>query len=212
MEIIGDDISSHFCNSSSDVISCLQSIDALVLLQYAQSKDYMNFFSSNAFHPLIDGLIIPDSITNLFQQKKFSTNISILTGTTTDEFGLFIAGGFEPGWQLTNLSQTVLSYWVQVYSQGQSAYLNATYNPYNASYLPPTLVNYYGLTSALSAAIFQCPVRRIAAYLSNNGSGSVYLYSFNYVPLSSPFAPLSQSVHGQELPFVFNTANSSALT
>jgi para-nitrobenzyl esterase len=212
MEIIGDDISSHFCNSSSDVISCLQSIDALVLLQYAQSKDYMNFFSSNAFHPLIDGLIIPDSITNLFQQKKFSTNISILTGTTTDEFGLFIAGGFEPGWQLTNLSQTVLSYWVQVYSQGQSAYLNATYNPYNASYLPPTLVNYYGLTSALSTAIFQCPVRRIAAYLSNNGSGSVYLYSFDYVPLSSPFAFLSQSVHGQELPFVFNTANSSALT
>ena len=50
---------------------------------------------------------------------------------------------------------------------------------------------------------------RTAAYLSN---GSVYLYSFNYIPLSSPFARLSQPVHGQELPFVFNTANSSALT
>ena len=58
----------------------------------------------------------------------------------------------------------------------------------------------------------QCPVRRTAAYLSNNGNGSVYLYSFNYIPLSSPFADLSQSVHGQELPFVFNMANSSPLT
>jgi hypothetical protein len=40
----------------------------------------------------------------------------------------------------------------------------------------------------------------------------VYLYSFDYVPLSSPFAGLLQSVHGQELPFVFNTPNSSAST
>jgi hypothetical protein len=54
-------------------------------------------------------LIIPDSITNLFQQKKFSKNISILTGTTNNEFGLFIAGGFEPGWQIKNLNQTILS-------------------------------------------------------------------------------------------------------
>jgi len=212
MEVIGDNITSYFCNSSSDVISCLQSINASVLLQYAQTKDYINFFSATAFHPCIDGLIIPDSITNLFEQKKFSTNISILTGTTTDEFGLFIAGNFEPGWQLIDLNQTVLSYWVQLYSKGQSAYLNATYNPYNASNLPPTLVNYYGLTSALSTAIIQCPVRRTAAYVFNNGSGPVYLYSFNYIPISSPFASLSQSVHGQELPFVFNTANSSALT
>ncbi len=132
MEVLGDNITSYFCNSSSDVISCLQSINASVLLQYAQTKDYINFFSATAFHPCIDGLIIPDSITNLFEQKKFSTNISILTGTTTDEFGLFIAANFEPGWQLLNLNQTVLSYWVQLYSKGQSAYLNATYNPYNA--------------------------------------------------------------------------------
>ena len=94
MEMIGDDISSHFCNSSSDVISCLQSIDASILLQYSQSKDYFNFFTANGFHPPIDGLIIPDSITNLFRNGKFSANISLLTGTTSDEFGLFIAGGF----------------------------------------------------------------------------------------------------------------------
>ncbi len=211
-EVIGNDITSHFCNSSSDVISCLQSIDASTLLQYAQSKDYLNFFSTNAIHPSIDGLVIPDSVTNLFQQKKFATNIPLLTGTTSAEFGLFIAGGFEPGWQIRNLNQTVLSQWIQIYTKGQSAYLNATYNPYVAPYLPPILVNYYGLTDALSTGIFQCPVRRTAAYLANYGSGSVYLYSFNYVPLSSPFADLSQSVHAQELPFVFNTANSSALT
>ncbi len=211
-EMIGDEISSYFCNSSSDVISCLQSIDASILLQYAQSKNYLNFFSSNAFHPSIDGLIIPDSITNLFQTKTFSTNISLLTGTTNAEFGLFIAGGFEPGWQISNLNQTVLSQWVQLYSKGQSAYLNTTYNPYVDPYVPPILVNYYGLTDALSTGIFQCPVRRTAAYVTNNGSGSVYLYSFEYIPLSSPFSTLSQSVHGQELPFVFNSANSSALT
>jgi hypothetical protein len=70
-------------------------------------------------------------------------------------------------------------------------------------------VNYYGLTDALSTGQLQCPVRRTAAYLN---SASVYLYSFDYVPLSSPFAKLSQSVHGQELSFVFNTPNSSALT
>ena len=119
---------------------------------------------------------------------------------------------FEPGWQIQNLSQSVLSQWVQIYSNGQSAYLNNTYNPYINPYVPPILLNYYGLTDALSTGIFQCPVRRTAAYLANNGSGSVYLYSFNYIPLSSPFASLSQSVHAQELPFVFNTANSSALT
>jgi para-nitrobenzyl esterase len=67
MEIIGDKISSHFCNSSSDVISCIQSINASTLLQYAQSKDYLNSFISNGFHLPIDGLIIPDSITKLFR-------------------------------------------------------------------------------------------------------------------------------------------------
>ncbi|CAF3726313.1 unnamed protein product [Rotaria socialis] len=211
MEIIGNNISSYFCSSSSNVISCLQSINATVLLQYAQSKGYLNFFSPNGFHPSIDGLIIPDSITNLFQQKKIS-NVSLLTGTTNAEFGLFIAGGFEPGWQVANLSQTVLSQWVQLYSNGQSAYLNTTYNPYIDPYVPLALVNYYGLTDALSTSVIQCSVRRTASYLSNNGSGSVYLYSFNYIPLSSPFASLSQSVHGQELPFVFSTPNSSALT
>ncbi len=214
MEMIGDDVSSHFCNSSSssNTISCLQSIDATSLLQYAQSKNYLNFFASIGFHPPIDGLVIPDSITKLFQTKAYPANISLLTGTTTAEFGLFIAGGFEPGWQIGNISQTVLSQWVQIYSQGQSANLNTTYNPYVNPYVPPILLNYYGLTDALSTDVIQCPVRRIAAYLANNGSGSVYLYSFNYIPLSSPFAHLLQSVHGQELPFVFNMANSSALT
>ncbi|CAF1000739.1 unnamed protein product [Didymodactylos carnosus] len=212
MEVIGDEISSYFCNSSADVISCLQSINASTLLQYAQSKDYLNFFSPNAIHPPIDGLIIPDSITNLFQQNKFATNVSLLSGTVNAEFGLFIAGGFETGWQIRNLSQTILSQWVQLFSRGQSAYLNSTYNPYVAPYLPPTLVNYFGLTDALSTGIFQCPVRRTVAHLASNGTGSVYLYSFDYIPLSSPFADLSQSVHGQELPFVFNTPNSSALT
>jgi para-nitrobenzyl esterase len=207
-EMIGDEISSYFCNSSSDVISCLQSINALTLLQYAVSQDYLNFFITNAFHPSIDGLIIPDSITNLFQKKAFSTNISLLTGTTNAEMGLFIAAGFEPGWQVRNLNQTVLSEWVQLYSNGQSAYLNTTYNPYVDPNVLPALVNYYGLTDALSTYRYQCPVRRTAAYLSNNGSGSVYLYSFNYVPVSSVFAILSQSVHGQELPFVFNSPNS----
>jgi hypothetical protein len=70
------------------------------------------------------------------------------------------------------------------------------------------LVNYYGLTDALSTGVFQCPVRRTAAHLANNGSGSVYLYSFEYVPLSSSFAALSQSIHGQELPFVFDSTKS----
>jgi para-nitrobenzyl esterase len=209
MEILGDNITSYFCNSSSNVISCLQSIDAIVLLQYVQSKGYLNLFLANSLHPSIDGLIIPDSITKLFQQKKFPANISLLTGTTSAEFALFIAGGFESGWQVSNLSQSVLSQWVQFFSNGQSAYLNNTYNPYIAPYVPSIFVNYYGLTDALSTGQFQCSVRRTAAYLN---SASVYLYSFDYVPLSSPFAKLSQSVHGQELSFVFNTPNSSALT
>jgi carboxylesterase type B len=212
MEIIGDNITSYFCNSSSNFISCLQSIDALVLLKYVQSQGYLNFYAENTIGPSIDGLIIPDSITNLFEQNKFSKNISLLTGTTNDEFALFIAGGFEPGWQISNLSQTVLSQWVEIFSNGQSAYLNTTYNPYVDPYVPSIFTNYYGLTDALSTGLFQCPLRRVAAYLANNGNESVYLYSFDYIPLSSPFAPLSQSVHGQELPFVFYTANASQLT
>jgi para-nitrobenzyl esterase len=212
MEIIGDNITSYFCTSSSNVISCLQSIDAVVLLEYVQSQGYLNLYAENTIGPSIDGLIIPDSIIKLFEQNKFSKNISLLTGTTKDEFALFIAGRFEPGWQIENLNQTVLSQWVQIFSNGESSYLNRTYNPYIDPYVPPILVNYYGLTDALSTGGFQCPVRRVAAYLANNGNGSVYLYSFDYIPLSSPFVRLSQSVHGQELPFVFYTANASQLT
>jgi carboxylesterase type B len=211
-EMIGDEILSYFCNSSSNVISCLQSIDAVTLLQYAISKDYLNFFTSNSVHPLIDGLVIPDSIKNLFQNGNFPTNISILTGSTSAEFALFIAFRFEPGWQIENVTQTTLSQWVQFYSQGESAYLNTTYNPYVNPNVPSMFVNYYGLTDALSTGIFQCPVRRTAAYLANRGSGSVYLYSFEYVPLSSPLASLSQSIHGDELPFVFNSPNTTKPT
>lgn len=210
-EKIGDEISSYFCNSSLNVISCLQSIDALTLLQYTLSKDYLNFFTSNSVHPLIDGLVIPNSIKNLFQNGNFQTNISILTGSTSAELALFIAGRFEPGWQIENVTQTTLSEWVQLYSQGQSTYLNTTYNPYINPNVPSILNNYYGLTDALSTGIFQCSVRRTSAYLANSQSGSVYLYSFEYVPISSPFSSLSQSVHGQELPFVFNSPKSSSL-
>ncbi len=124
------------------------SISGIYLLLYAQSKDYLNTFTSNGFQLPIDGLIIPDSITKLFRNGHFSTNISILTGTTSAEFGVFIAYGYEQGWQVQNLSQSVLSKWVQVYSNGQSSYLNNTYNPYIDPYVPPILVNYYGLTDA----------------------------------------------------------------
>ena len=97
-----------------------------------------------------------------------------------------------------------LSQWVQLYSNGQSAYLNETYNPYVKPNVSASLVNYYGLNDALSTYRYQCPVRRTtAANLINSGSESVHLYSFEYVPLSSRYAYLSQAVHGQELPFVF---------
>jgi hypothetical protein len=129
MKMIGDEISSHFCHSSSDVIACLRSINASTLLLYAQSKNYLNFFTSNGFHLLIDGLVIPDSIKNLFRNGNFPRNVSILTGSTSAEFALFIAGRFGPGWQVENVTQTTLSEWVQVYSHGQSAYLNALIIP-----------------------------------------------------------------------------------
>lgn len=207
MEAIGDEISSHFCPSATDPIACLQSMNASTLLEYAKSKDYLNFFYTDSFHVSMDGLVFPDSITNSFEKKAFATDVSLLTGTTNGEFGLFIGDSFEPGWQVQNLSQNVLSKWVQMYSNGQSAYLNKTYNPYIDPDVPVTLVNYYGLTDALSTYRYQCPVRRTAAYLLNSGSESVHLYSFEYVPVSSRFAYLSQAVHGQEVPFAFNSPN-----
>jgi len=47
---------------------------------------------------LVDGLVLPGSIKNLFQNENFSKNVSILIGSTPAEFGLFIAGRYEPGW------------------------------------------------------------------------------------------------------------------
>ena len=204
MESIGDEISTHFCSSSSDVVACLQAIDGAALLEYAQSKDYLNFFTDKALHLPMDGLIFPASVTNLFRGGYFPRNVPILTGTTSDEFALFISLAFEPGWKIEDLDQSVLSQWVQLYSGGRSAYLNKTYNPYIDPDVLPSLVNYYGLTDAMSAVVFQCSARRTAAYLSDQGNGAVYLYSFAYVPITSAYLALSQSVHGQELPFVFD--------
>ena len=204
MEKLGDDITSHFCSSASDVLTCLQAIDGSDLLEYAQSKDYLNFFTTNALHLPVDGLIFPDSVTKLFRGGHFPKDISILTGTTKDEFALFISLEFEPGWKIDNLNQDVVNQWVQLYSGGQSAYLNHTYNPYIDPNVLPNLVNYYGLTDAMSTGVFQCPGRRTAAYLSDQGNGAVYLYSFDYVPITSAFYAFSQTVHGQELPFVFD--------
>lgn len=99
-----------------------------------------------------------------------------------------------------------------MYSNGQSAYLNATYNPYVKPNVTAALVNYYGLNDALSTYRYQCPVCRTATYLLNSQRGPVHLYSFEYVPLSSRTAYLSQAVHGQELPFVFNSPNSLGLS
>lgn len=206
MEMIGDEIASHFCSSASDVVACLQSVEGSTLLEYAQSKDYLNFFTDRAFHLPIDGLIFPASVTNLLRGGYFPRDVSILTGTTSDEFALFISLAFEPGWKIEDLSQSVLSEWVQLYSGGRSAYLNKTYNPYIDPDVLPNLVNYYGLTDAMSTGVFQCPVRRTAAYVSNRGTGGVYLYTFGYVPITSPYLALSQSIHGQELPFVFDLA------
>ena len=60
MEMIGDEISSHFCSSSPDTIACLQSLNASTLLRYAKSKGYLDYFYADSFHPPIDGLVIPD--------------------------------------------------------------------------------------------------------------------------------------------------------
>lgn len=112
----------------------------------------------------------------------------------------------EPGWQVRNVSQSVVSEWVQLFSHGKSAYLNKTYNPYVDRNVSADLVSYYGLNDALSTYRYQCPVRRTAAHLLSSGDGSVYLYSFNYVPTSSRLAALGQAVHGEEPQFVFNTS------
>lgn len=207
METIGDEIFSHFCVLPSHPLECLQGINASELIEYVKIQDYMNFFYPNSLYPLVDGLIIPDSITKLFQNGQFATNISLLTGTVNGEFGFFIGSNAEPGWRVENLTQSVLSKWVQLYSNGQSAYLNKTFNPYVDRSVPPELNNYYGLNDALSTYRYQCPVRRVASHLIHHSNQSAYLYSFNYVPLSSRFAYLSQAVHGQELPFVFNSVN-----
>lgn len=43
-EAIGDEISAHFCKSSTDTVTCLQSLDAATLLEYANSKHYTDFY------------------------------------------------------------------------------------------------------------------------------------------------------------------------
>jgi len=104
-----------------------------------------------------------------------------------------------------------LTYDVQYFTNGQSPLLTHIYTPFVSpnSKIPAQYVNYYGLTSALSTGLLQCPTRRTGQYLASaqNNNNKVYLYSFDYVPVNSPYASLLQSVHGQELAFVFGTPN-----
>jgi para-nitrobenzyl esterase len=148
-------------------------------------------FSDTAFHPVIDGYVLPSAPMQQLAANGQS-EIPILLGWTMDEARYWL-------YYLPELDRLPLSYskpWLNAISGGRADEIIATYQESRPNYSDPQI----GLALVGDVA-FRMPAVRLAESLSRSGV-PVYLYQFDFV------SPLENgrfgSPHAIDLPFTFH--------
>jgi para-nitrobenzyl esterase len=184
------------CTDPAQVLSCLrqQSARAAIELRVRTSDRpsapgglfYQDLSTTESIVPVIDGVVLREQPEQAFAAGRFN-RVPILHGITTSEGSLFHEGvlGDKPPTS-TEQYQTLLGYRF-------------------AARAPEVFARYPDLTKlseVTSEALFRCPARRMANYLSA-ASVTNYLYRFD-LTVQVPFPQLQgKAFHSAELPYVF---------
>ena len=200
-------------NNPKNNTCALQSPDRLVdcLLQLSTEYLYAEYYrksppergitNDNGYWPVLDGVILPNTPTAIFQAKQ-ANKVNVLVGTNLGETVMWLLGGAQS--VDYNITQSTVDTMVG-FESGGNATVVAFYNAanyqqrYNGS-RPSDLGHIY--VDATSSEAFHCPARRVAKHMSAAGN-TVFHYSWNYLQSGDPTAWTGLTAHSRELALVF---------
>ena len=188
--------------ASDAVVGCLLGLPASQLYaMYQASPPERGFTGDVGYWPVLDGVILPDTPTAIFQAQK-ANNASVLIGTNAGETAMWLLGlGQSYDY---NYTQTYVDSLVG-YESGGNATVVAFYNAdnyqrrYNGS--RPSDLDHI-IVDATTSEAFHCPARRVAKGMSA-ASNTVFHYSWNYLQAGDPTAWTGLAAHSRELALVF---------
>lgn len=180
------------CSDTADVAACMRSKTPNEVLTALPSSP--SLLSSNAkWRPVIDGVTIPESPVDLFEQGAFN-KVPVLVGSNKDEGTLFLSATL---WGMTETTYQQMVVGMLGMENGQAAL--ALY-PASQYAMPGA-----AFAEMLGDAVFTCPTRETARAVTAKHKAA-YLYSFKRTPSFTP-SPLWGAFHSAEIPFVFGTVS-----
>ena len=189
--------------TSQQIVGCLLTVPASELYSnlYRMSPSERGITGDVGYWPVLDGVVLPDTPTAIFQAKK-AAKASVLIGTNAGETVMWLLGN-GPTYQY-NYSQSTVDYMVGFESGGNATVVNfynaANYQQRYNGTKPSDFGHIY--VDATSSEAFHCPARRVAKYMSAAGQ-PVFHYSWNYLQSGDPAAWTGLAAHSRELALVF---------
>ena len=162
--------------------------NSLADLRAMDAKKLCGGFGGGGGWPIVDGHVIPDNQTTLYEAGKYNDDVNILVGYNSDE-GLSFGSAKDPA--------------------GHIESLNTRYGPFAEALLEAYPVGETSIPKTgrdlMRDAAFGWQTWKWANIQSESGKTKVYLYYFDQhpdYPADSPQAGFG-SPHGQEVAYVF---------
>jgi para-nitrobenzyl esterase len=174
-------------------LACLRALPA-DRITATLSSPLENGLVKLGWDPIIDGYVIPDEPFKLIQRGDFN-KVPLVVGSNADEMSLSTPPIVTP-------NQVRLLF---------DVYVPEAFEAEGLTLYPPGNTNLQARQSYVQAttdAQFTAPTRRLASAISTNQSEPVYRYFFSHA-LSGASGIFLGAAHGIELPFVFQTIESS---
>lgn len=196
------------CSSSrSSTISCLQSLNVSTLIGAEPEVSLLYLRASPPvtpiFGPVVDGVLIKDSLTKLLQSGRFPRNLTVGIGANSDEGNIAVYEQYSS----TTVSSSALTGFIR------QVFPTVFYNQLSKQYNAGKYGSVFAAFGALWTDAFEhCNLRRTLMDMANHTTtASRYVYLFVHTPKCSVFGfPLTVAEikaigasHGAEVPFVF---------
>nr|XP_006818593.1 PREDICTED: cholinesterase-like [Saccoglossus kowalevskii] len=197
--------------TTSQLIQCLRQVpaDSLVQAQLLVTNKTGEAKNAIAFTPIVDGVFLADTPTNLFEQKNPVNQADILIGSNADEGTMSLLFMFP---HLSNITNPVINHTIFdhvtpqiIYNNHNSLILESIkfmYTDWNTADSEHT--NYFQSLSQMSGdESFTCPADLFAKQYFERGN-TVYMYHFSHHPSTSIYnTSWLGASHAEEIPFVF---------
>ncbi|MBV8160975.1 MAG: carboxylesterase/lipase family protein [Acidimicrobiia bacterium] len=177
-----------------DAVEGLRALPTQSLLDAQANVVERQLAGGLAFTPVIDGVVLPERPIEAIGKGQAS-GVSVLTGTTRDEWRLFTM--LDPG--VSQLDDDAVARRVAAFVTDKSR-AGAVVAHYRQSRPDASTADLWGELG--TDAVFRLPAIRLAEAQSALGN-DVYMYRFDYA--TPVFGGVLGSCHALEIPFVFDS-------